>query len=78
MRRMFINYFQCFPLDLGLKRVILSDQNFPLEGNQSAVGRSIVLFGPDFSGDRYACANIEPDHNIIKYVNLQRPPKFVV
>lgn len=63
---------------MGLRRVILTDQNFPLEGIQSAIGRSIVLFGPNHSGERFACANIEPDHDIIKYVNLQRPPKFVV
>lgn len=49
-----------------------------MEGNQSALGRSIVLFGPNYSGERFACANIEPDHDIIKYINLQRPPKFVV
>lgn len=63
---------------MGAKRVIFSDQNFPLEGDQSAIGRSIVLFGPNNSNERFACANIESDHDIIKYVNLQRPPKFVV
>lgn len=42
------------------------------------MGRSIVIFGPNYSGERFACANIEPDHDIIKYVNLQKPPKFVV
>lgn len=42
------------------------------------MGRSIVLFGPDYSHERYACANIEPDHDIVKYINLQKPPKFVV
>ncbi|XP_055314851.1 uncharacterized protein LOC129575370 isoform X3 [Sitodiplosis mosellana] len=65
-------------IDIGDKRVIFSDQNLPLEGVQSALGRSIVLFGPNYSYERFACANIEPDHDIIKYVNLQRPPKFVV
>lgn len=56
----------------------MSDPNFPLEGDQTAMGRSIVIFGPNFSSERYACANIEPDHDIIKYINLQKPPKFVV
>lgn len=42
------------------------------------MGRSIVLFGPDFSHERFACANIEPDHDIVKYILLQKPPKFVV
>lgn len=64
--------------DLGNRRTVFSDQNFPLEGVQSAVGRSIVIFGPEYSGERFACANIEPDHDIVKYVNLQKPPKFVV
>lgn len=64
--------------DIGNKRVVFSDQNFPLEGAQTAVGRSIVIFGPNYSSERYACANIEPDHDIVKYINLQKPPKFVV
>lgn len=65
-------------LDLGLERSVFSDPNFPLEGVQSAMGRSIVLFGPNYSSERYACANIEEDHDIVKYINLQKPPKFVV
>lgn len=68
----------CIFADIGNKRVVFSDQNFPLEGTQSAVGRSIVIFGPNYSSERYACANIEPDHDIVKYINLQKPPKFVV
>lgn len=58
--------------------MVFQDQNFPLEGVQNALGRSIVIFSPNFSEERYACANIEQDHDIIKYINLQRPPKFVV
>lgn len=73
-----VNFFQIFFTDIGAKRVIFSDQNFPLEGVQSALGRSIVLFGPNYSPERFGCANIEADHDIVKYVNLQRPPKFVV
>lgn len=57
---------------------MLYDQNFPLEGVQSAVGRSIVIFGPNFSNERFACANIEPDHDIVKYVNIQKPPRFTL
>ncbi|KAL9892126.1 superoxide dismutase family protein Rsod isoform 1-T1 [Glossina fuscipes fuscipes] len=66
------------PIDLGAERKVFSDFNFPLDGQVGAIGRSIVIFGPDFSGDRFACANIEPDHNVIKYINLQKPPRFVV
>lgn len=54
------------------------DSNFPLEGDVSAVGRSIVILSPDRRGERYACANIEPDYDIIKYVNIEKPPRFVV
>lgn len=61
-----------------MNRQIFSDKNIPLEGSQNAIGRSVVIFGPNQSPERFSCANIEPDHNIIKYVNLQRPPKFVV
>lgn len=67
-----------FCSDIGDRRSVFSDQNFPLEGDQSALGRSIVIFGPNYSGERFACANIEPDHDIVKYVNIQKPPKFVV
>lgn len=65
-------------IDLGVQRSVFSDPNFPLEGVHNAMGRSIVLFGPDYGHERYACANIEPDHDIVKYINLQKPPKFVV
>lgn len=76
---MWIFYVECnFLTDIGNKRVVFSDQNFPLEGTQSAIGRSIVILGPNYSTERYACANIEPDHDIVKYINLQKPPKFVV
>jgi len=64
--------------DLGGERVVLTDSNFPLEAPVGAIGRSIVIFGPDHSHERFACANIEPDHNVIKYINLQKPPRFVV
>ncbi|XP_064552755.1 uncharacterized protein Rsod [Drosophila montana] len=65
-------------IDLGGERVVLTDTNFPLEAPVGAIGRSIVIFGPDHSHERFACANIEPDHNVIKYINLQKPPRFVV
>lgn len=41
------------------------------------MGRSIVIFTPERGGDRFACANIEPDKDIIKYVNIRRTPRFV-
>lgn len=66
-------------LDMGREsRSVYSDPNFPLEVPVSALGRSIVIFGPERSGERYACANIEPDHDIVKDVNIQKPPRFVM
>jgi hypothetical protein len=65
-------------IDIGNKRTVVMDSNFPLEGIQSAMGRSIVIFGAQFAGFKYACANIEPDHDIIKYINIQKPPRFVL
>ncbi|XP_062551258.1 uncharacterized protein LOC134216338 [Armigeres subalbatus] len=66
------------PIDIGGRRMVFADSNFPLEGTVSALGRAIVIFGPDFSRDRFACAKIEPDHDIVKYINLKKPPRFVV
>lgn len=42
------------------------------------MGRSIVILSPNKKPERYACANIEPDFDIIKYVNIEKPPRFVV
>lgn len=65
-------------IDIGLMRSVKSDPNLPLEGDVSALGRSIVIFGQNHSSERFACANIEPDHDIVKYVNIERPPRFVL
>ncbi|XP_058804660.1 uncharacterized protein LOC131671891 [Phymastichus coffea] len=65
------------PIDLGLERKILVDPNFPLEGTVSALGKSIIILEKDFGSNRYACANIEPDNDIIKYSNIEKPPRFV-
>lgn len=65
-------------IDIGLRRSVVVDSNFPLEGDVSAVGRSIVILSPNKQHERFACANIEPDHDIIKYANIDKPPKFVL
>ncbi|VVC90046.1 unnamed protein product [Leptidea sinapis] len=65
-------------INLGGERQIFVDSSFPLEGTVSAVGRSIVLFGPERSGEKFACANILPDKDIIKFVNIMKPPRFVL
>ncbi|KAJ1522963.1 hypothetical protein ONE63_002100 [Megalurothrips usitatus] len=66
------------PIDLGLSRKVFTDSNFPLEGKVSAMGRSIVILNKDFGPERFACANIEPDNDIVKYANIRKPPRFVV
>lgn len=48
------------------------------EGDVTAMGRSVVIFNKDRGGERFACANIEPDKDIIKYANIRKPPRFVV
>lgn len=65
-------------ISLGDKRQVFTDSNFPLEGDVSAMGRSIVIFSKHRGGERFACANIEPDKDIIKYANIRKPPRFVV
>uniref|UniRef100_A0A336LP05 CSON014973 protein n=1 Tax=Culicoides sonorensis TaxID=179676 RepID=A0A336LP05_CULSO len=65
-------------IDIGYGKKVLTDYNFPLDGSVSSIGRSIVIFGPEYSSEPFACANIEPDHNIIKFVNIERPPRFVI
>ncbi|XP_012172349.1 uncharacterized protein LOC100643910 isoform X1 [Bombus terrestris] len=66
------------PIDIGLQRQVFTDSNFPLAGTVSAMGRSIVIFDKNFGTDRFACANIEPDNDIVKYTNIRKPPRFVV
>ncbi|XP_025833804.1 uncharacterized protein LOC108743229 [Agrilus planipennis] len=65
-------------IDIGLNRVVLVDSNFPLEGDVTAIGRSIVIMSPNKNHLKYACANIEPDYDIIKYANIEKPPRFVL
>lgn len=65
-------------ISLGDKRQVFTDTNFPLEGDVMAMGRSIVIFNKDRGGERFACANIEPDKDIIKYANIRKPPRFVL
>ncbi|XP_071440833.1 uncharacterized protein Rsod [Hetaerina americana] len=65
------------PIHLGGQRQLFTDVNLPLEGTVSAIGKSIVIYNKDRGSERYACANIEPDKDIIKYANIRKPPRFV-
>lgn len=60
-----------------MKRQVFTDSNFPLAGAVSAMGRSIVIFDENFGSNKFSCANIEPDNDIVKYVNIRKPPRFV-
>ncbi|XP_026682186.1 uncharacterized protein LOC103513087, partial [Diaphorina citri] len=63
-------------IDIGDKKKVFSDPNLPLEGAVSAMGRSIVIFTPNGGHDKLACANLLPDKDIIKYVNVKKTPRF--
>ncbi|KAG8225429.1 hypothetical protein J437_LFUL004250 [Ladona fulva] len=65
------------PIHLGGRRQLFNDVNLPLEGTVSAIGRSIVIYNKEGRSERFACANIEPDKDIIKYANIRKPPRFV-
>ncbi|XP_037076792.1 uncharacterized protein LOC119097959 [Pollicipes pollicipes] len=66
-------------INLGQKRVVMSDPNLPLDGDfwHSAIGKSVIIFEANRGSNRYACANIEPDFDIIKRVSIRKLPKFV-
>ncbi|KZC13221.1 hypothetical protein WN55_05919, partial [Dufourea novaeangliae] len=66
------------PINIGLERQVFTDSNFPLGGSISAMGRSIIIFDQSFGSNRFACANIEPNNDIVKYANIRKPPRFVV
>lgn len=46
-----------------------------LEGDISAIGRSIVVFSKN-GYDKLACANLDYDKDIIKYVNVRKTTKY--
>lgn len=41
------------------------------------MGRSVVIMTPNGGNDRFACANIQPDRDIFKFVVIRKPRKFV-
>ncbi|XP_065226507.1 uncharacterized protein Rsod [Planococcus citri] len=65
-------------ISIGAERMVFSDCNLPLEGDISAMGKSIVILDKNQGHDKFSCANIEPDKDIIKYANIRRSPKFVL
>lgn len=63
-------------VDMGDKKQVFVDSNLPLAGEHSAMRRSIVIHNERGRVERYACANIEPDDDIIKWANIRKTPRF--
>ncbi|XP_071538692.1 LOW QUALITY PROTEIN: uncharacterized protein [Panulirus ornatus] len=63
-------------IDVGDKRYVFVDQNLPLRGPHGIMNRAIIIHNENAGVERFACANIEPDDDIIKWVNLKKVPKF--
>ncbi|XP_026804205.1 uncharacterized protein LOC113547860 [Rhopalosiphum maidis] len=62
-------------IDIGSHSMVFSDPNLPLEGDISAIGRSIIVFSKN-GYEKLGCANIEYDKDIIKYVNVRKTTKY--
>ncbi|KAF2367020.1 Superoxide dismutase copper/zinc binding domain [Trinorchestia longiramus] len=63
-------------IDMGDKKQVFVDSNLPLDGEHSAMRRSIVIHNERGRVERYACANIEPDDDIIKWAIIKKTPRF--
>jgi hypothetical protein len=51
---------------------------FFLGGPASVLGRSLIIHAPNKGIDRLACANIDPDKDIIKYANIRKLNNFLL
>ncbi|XP_040583567.1 uncharacterized protein Rsod [Lepeophtheirus salmonis] len=66
-------------ISIGGKAYVIHDQTLQLDSGSwftSAVGKSIVIHGPNGDGNILACANIEKDTDIIKYASIETKPRF--
>ncbi|XP_063614256.1 uncharacterized protein LOC134787421 [Penaeus indicus] len=64
------------PIDVGDKRYVFVDKNLPLTGPHGIMNKAIIIHRENAGVERFACANIEPDDDIIKWVLIRKPPKF--
>lgn len=64
------------PIDVGDKRYVFVDRNLPLSGPHGVMNRAIIIHNEKHRVERFACANIEPDDDIVKWANIRKPPKF--
>eukprot|EP00094_Tigriopus_californicus_P005910 TCALIF_05695-PA protein Name:"Similar to sodE Superoxide dismutase [Cu-Zn] 5 (Dictyostelium discoideum)" AED:0.01 eAED:0.01 QI:0/-1/0/1/-1/1/1/0/1143 len=65
-------------LSVGGRALVINDVNLPLTGDwfKNAIGKSIIIHGPDESPDRMACANIEEDKDIVKFASIEVKSRF--
>ncbi|XP_066945953.1 uncharacterized protein Rsod [Macrobrachium rosenbergii] len=66
------------PIDVGDKRYVFVDKNLPLTGPHGIMNKAIIIHNQNAGVERFACANIEPDDDIIKWVIIRKTPKFSV
>ncbi|OXA38086.1 uncharacterized protein LOC110862045 [Folsomia candida] len=66
------------PISIGENKFILADPNLPLSGPAAVLGRSLIIHAPNKGVDRLACANIDPDKDIIKYANIRKLNNFLL
>ncbi|XP_037782115.1 uncharacterized protein LOC119578625 [Penaeus monodon] len=64
------------PIDVGDQRYVFVDKNLPLTGPHGIMNKAIIIHRENAGVERFACANIEPDNDIIKWVLIRKPPKF--
>ncbi|RXG69330.1 Superoxide dismutase [Cu-Zn], partial [Armadillidium vulgare] len=64
------------PIDVGDKRYVFMDSNLPLSGEHSAMGKAIVVHNEQGRVENFACANILPDEDIVKWANVKRTGRF--
>ncbi|CAG0892689.1 unnamed protein product, partial [Darwinula stevensoni] len=64
-------------ISIGGKRAVFGDANLPFGGEVSALGKSVVIFDANSSGQRLSCAVIEPDDDIVKWTTIEKSPRFV-
>eukprot|EP00095_Tigriopus_kingsejongensis_P007890 snap_masked-scaffold720_size106930-processed-gene-0.10 protein:Tk07890 transcript:snap_masked-scaffold720_size106930-processed-gene-0.10-mRNA-1 annotation:"hypothetical protein L798_15715" len=60
-------------LSVGGRAYVVNDVHLPLTGDwfRNAIGKSIIIHGPDGHPDRMACANIVEDKDIIKFASIE-------
>lgn len=66
-------------LNVGGRAYVKSDPLMTLQGEDwytSAIGKSIVIHGPNGGLERMACANIEVDREIIKVASVRTKARF--